>query len=108
MRLKAFLLRQDIRYEGRAHWNAGHLRWLAQVVYPTPAQQIVFQKYVQALTEQSERLRRLETELRAAVTTCARIRWSRQCRPSAVWISRARRPSWLRWATSGDSTPPGS
>ena len=30
-RLKSFLLRQDIRYEGRANWNAAHLRWLAEV-----------------------------------------------------------------------------
>src|SRR2546426_1714230 len=37
VRLKAFLLRQDIRYEGRANWNAAHLRWLARVVCPTPA-----------------------------------------------------------------------
>ncbi len=28
-RLKAFLLRQDIRYEGRANWGPAHLRWLA-------------------------------------------------------------------------------
>src|SRR6266511_3721936 len=45
-RLKSFLLRQDIRYEGRANWNAAHLRWLSEVVCPTPAQQIVFQEYV--------------------------------------------------------------
>ena len=38
-RLKAFLLRQDIRYEGRATWNAAHLRWLSEVVCPTPAHQ---------------------------------------------------------------------
>ncbi len=43
VRLKAFLLRQDIRYEGRANWTAAHLRWLAEVVCPTPAQQLVFQ-----------------------------------------------------------------
>src|SRR5262249_59343934 len=66
VRLKAFLLRQDIRYEGRANWNAAHLGWLARVVCPTPAQQMVFQEYVHAVTEQSERLRRLETELHAA------------------------------------------
>ncbi|HEX9872426.1 MAG TPA: transposase, partial [Candidatus Tectomicrobia bacterium] len=42
-RLKAFLLRQDIRYEGRATWGPAHVRWLAEVVCPTPAQQIVFQ-----------------------------------------------------------------
>jgi transposase len=44
VRLKAFLLRQDIRYEGRANWGAAPLRWLAEVVCPTPAQQIVFQE----------------------------------------------------------------
>src|SRR5262245_54938841 len=38
VRLKAFLLRHDIRYEGRANWNAAHLHWLARVVCPTPAQ----------------------------------------------------------------------
>jgi len=31
-RLKSFLLRQDIRYEGRATWNAAHLRWLSYLV----------------------------------------------------------------------------
>ena len=40
-RLKAFLLRQDIRYEGKASWGPAHLRWLAEVVCPTPAQQFV-------------------------------------------------------------------
>jgi transposase len=66
-RLKAFLLRQDIRYEGRASWGPAHLRWLAEVVCPTPAQQIVFQEYVRAVSEHQERLQRLETELRAQV-----------------------------------------
>jgi transposase len=69
VRLKAFLLRQDIRYEGRATWNAAHLRWIARVVCPTPAQQIVFQEYVGAVTEQAERLARLERELGEAVKT---------------------------------------
>jgi transposase len=66
-RLKSFLLRQDIRYEGRANWNPAHLRWLATVVCRTPAQQIVFQEYVRAVTEQQERLDRLDRELEAAV-----------------------------------------
>jgi transposase len=43
-RLQAFLLRHDIRYTGRAHWSPAHLRWLSEVVCPTPAQQIVFQE----------------------------------------------------------------
>jgi transposase len=66
-RLKAFLLRQDIRYEGRASWSPAHLRWLSEVVCPTPAQQIVFQEYLRAVTEQHERLGRLEHELHEAV-----------------------------------------
>ncbi len=66
-RLKAFLLRHDIRYTGRATWNPAHLRWLSEVVCPTPAQQIVFQEYVRAVTEHTERLRRLEQELQERV-----------------------------------------
>src|SRR5712691_2505092 len=69
VRLKAFLLRQDIRYEGRANWGAAHLRWLAEVVGPTPAQQIVFQEYVRAVSEHTERLQRLEAELQTQVPT---------------------------------------
>ena len=63
LRLKAFLLRHDIRYTGRANWRPAHLRWLSEVVCPTPAQHMVFQAYVQTVTEQTERLGRLELEL---------------------------------------------
>src|SRR6266542_3213273 len=66
-RLKSFLLRQDIRYEGRATWNAAHLRWLSEVVCPTLPQQIVFQEYVCAVSEQQERVQRVERELHEAV-----------------------------------------
>jgi transposase len=66
-RLKSFLLRQDIRYEGRANWTAAHLRWLSEVVCPTPPQQIVFQEYLRAVSEQQERRQRLEGELHEAV-----------------------------------------
>jgi transposase len=62
-RLKAFLLRHDIRYTGRATWSPAHLRWLSEVVCPTPAQQIVVQEYVRAVHEHTERLQRLEQEL---------------------------------------------
>jgi transposase len=68
-RLKAFLLRHDIRYTGRATWGPAHLRWLSEVVCPTPAQQIVFQEYVRAITELTERLQRLEQELHDQVKT---------------------------------------
>ena len=62
-RLKAFLRRQDIRYVGRAHGGPAHLRWLSEVVCHTPAQQIVFQEYVRAVNDHTERLQRLEHEL---------------------------------------------
>src|SRR2546427_9190588 len=64
-RLKALLLRNDLPYTGRANWSAEHLRWLARLVFPTPAQQIVFQEYVRTVTERTELLQRLEAELLA-------------------------------------------
>jgi transposase len=67
-RLKAFLLRHDIRYTGRANWGPAHLRWLSEVVCPTPVQQIVFQEYVRAVQEHTERLQRLDQELHEHVT----------------------------------------
>jgi len=69
LRLKAFVLRHDIRSTGRANWSPAHLRWLSEVVCPTPAQQMVFQEYVQTVTEQTERLQRLEHELHEQVKT---------------------------------------
>jgi transposase len=63
LRLKAFLLRLGRHYVGRADWNEAHRRYLAKVVCPTPAQQIVFQESVRAVDEQVDRMHRLEAEL---------------------------------------------
>jgi transposase len=68
-RLKAFLRRHDMRYTGRATWSPAHLRWLAEVVCPTPAPPIVFQEDVRAVTEHTERLQRLEQALHEQVNT---------------------------------------
>jgi transposase len=62
-RLKAFLLRQDIRDTGQANGGPAHLRWLAEVVCHTPAPQIVFQEYVRAVNEHTARLERLAQAL---------------------------------------------
>jgi len=67
-RLKAFLLRHDIRSTGQANWGPTPLRWLSEVVCPTPAQHIVFQEYVRAVNEQAERLQRLAQALHDQVT----------------------------------------
>ena len=66
-RRKAFLLRHAIRYTGRAHWSPAPLRWLSEVVCPTPAQQIVFQEDVRAVHEHPERLQRLAQDLQDQV-----------------------------------------
>lgn len=63
VRLKSFLLRLGLHYTGRADWNDAHRRYLAKVVCPTPAQQIVFQESIRAVDEHVERLRRIEGEL---------------------------------------------
>ena len=67
LRLKSFLLRLGLHYVGRADWNAAHRRYLAKVVCPTPAQQIVFHESLLAVDEQVDRIVRLETELRDAL-----------------------------------------
>lgn len=69
VRLKSFLLRHDIKYSGRASWNAAHLRWLSEVVCPTEAQQIVFQEYLRTVEQHVERLQRFEAELEDQVKT---------------------------------------
>jgi transposase len=63
LRLKSFLLRLGLHYTGRANWTDAHRRYLARVVCPTPAQQIVFQEAIHAVDEQIQRLGRLDQEL---------------------------------------------
>jgi len=67
-RLKDFLLRHDIRYQGKTSWTEAHLRWLAkEVSCPSPVQQIVFQEYVNAVTEATQRISHLLEQLRIFV-----------------------------------------
>jgi transposase len=63
LRLKSFLLRLGLNYTGRANWTPAHRRYLARVVCPTPAQQIVFQESIRSVDEQVERVERIESEL---------------------------------------------
>ena len=67
-RLKSFLLRHDIRYQGKTSWTEAHLRWLAdEVRCQSPAQQIVFQEYVNSVTESQHRLQRLDEQIECFV-----------------------------------------
>ena len=63
-RLKALLLRNGIAYAGKAAWTPAHLRWLAALKMPEPAQQIGFQEYLHSITESGARIARLEQALR--------------------------------------------
>lgn len=60
---KAFLLRNNIRYEGPANWSAKHLRWLTELVLPHPCQHIVLQEHLQTVMERQNRLERFDNEL---------------------------------------------
>lgn len=68
-RLNAVRLRQDMRDTGQAHWRPAPLRWLAAVVCPTPAPQIVCQESVRAVTEHATRLQRLAQARHERVNT---------------------------------------
>jgi Transposase IS116/IS110/IS902 family len=51
------------------HLEPSPLRGLSEVICPTPAQQIVFQEYVRAVTEHTARLQRLEQARQDQVQT---------------------------------------
>jgi transposase len=71
-RLAALLLRNDIRYAGKSAWTQAHRRWIAQLKLPAQPQQIAFEEYVQAVTEATARIERLE---RAIDNERAHWRW---------------------------------
>lgn len=65
--LKALLLRNGLRYEGKSSWIPAHLRWLADLKLPLPAQQIAFQEYLDSVTATTDRISRLEQQIRDQV-----------------------------------------
>lgn len=71
--LKAMLLRQGVRYEGKKSWTQAHERFLARVSFPHPAQNIAFAEYCNAVREADERIERLTQALREQV---ASWRWA--------------------------------
>ena len=61
--LKALLLRNNINATVKDNWSLQHLRWLAELILPSPCQQIVLQEAVSTITERIKRLKRLDNEL---------------------------------------------
>lgn len=66
-RLSAFLLRQGRHYPGPTKkWTKTHFHWLDQQSFETPAQQVVFQEYLESLREAANRVKALEEEMARA------------------------------------------
>jgi transposase len=66
--LKAMLLRHGKRYTGKTSWSAAHERYLAQVSFEHPAQNIAFAEYMSAVREADARVERITAALREHVT----------------------------------------
>jgi transposase len=62
--LGAFLLRHDLVYSGRTKWTKAHFNWLATIAMPHPAQQIVFQEYIDTTVDCGTRVQRLTEQVR--------------------------------------------
>lgn len=66
-RLGAFLLRHGRVYAGKSRWTQAHFRWMEEVKFEIPVQQIVFQEYVEAVREAQRRVAGLELQMRQAL-----------------------------------------
>lgn len=85
-RLKALLLRNGIGYSGRTSWTPAHVRWLASLKLPQPAQQIGFQEYLHSINESTARPRASPSSSRPCAICCPpgrSRRSSRRCRRCA-------------------------
>jgi len=61
--LKMFLLRHNIRYTGQSSWTPAHLRYLARIKMPFPAQQFALQELMNQISEAGARLERFEAQI---------------------------------------------
>lgn len=65
-RLSAFLLRYGKSYGGKSNWTQAHFRWLEEMKFAQPVQQIVFQEYVDTVKMLSKRIGALDAQLESA------------------------------------------
>ena len=65
-RLLAFLLRHGKRFDGKTKWTQAHSRWLEEVKFEQPVQQIVFQEYVDTVGMLSQRVVALDKQLESS------------------------------------------
>jgi transposase len=63
-RLKAFLLRNSVVFNGRSQWSKTYFSWLTDIAMPHPAQQVALQEYIDAVHESLDRVDRLTDQIR--------------------------------------------
>lgn len=61
--LQGFLLRHGRTYPGKKGWTKAYRRWLSTVRFEHPAQQIVLQDHVHAVTDAEARVERLTRQI---------------------------------------------
>jgi transposase len=69
--LKAFLLRNGVRYAGKSAWTEAHRRYLRELVMPHGAQRVVLEDSLRAITTAQERIQRLEDQMEALLQSWA-------------------------------------
>jgi transposase len=66
--LLAFLLRHGKRYDGKGHWTQAHYRWMEEVKFDHPVQQIVFQEYVDTVKTITKRINAFDKQIEGAAS----------------------------------------
>ena len=97
-RLGAFLLRHGKVYQaGQRKWTQRYFRWLEEVKFDHPVQQIVFQEYVDTVTYLQGRVEALEVEMERALSC-----WSLAaiCSSRLAWRCKEAGPGPPRWDSS--------
>jgi transposase len=65
-RLLGFLLRHGKRFGGKDNWTQAHFRWMEEVKFEQPVQQIVFQEYVDSVQAMTRRVRAFDEQMESA------------------------------------------
>jgi transposase len=65
--LKGLLLRLGYHYTGKSSWTEAHLRYLRELEMAYPAQKVVLEEYLIAITQAGERIGRLTSQIQEHV-----------------------------------------
>jgi transposase len=67
--LGGLLLRNGYNYTGQSRWGEPHMRYLRELVLPSPAQKIVLEEYLRRIDTAVEQVARFETEMEQLLQT---------------------------------------